>query len=199
MIRDLVRKVGPFDPAIGFTSEWVRRRPTPGTTLRCSAFTVDIATEPPAAQQPALGIALRGAPEVPRGSGWTWPAQLLDPAPSALPTISCPLVQPNGTTILWFINDASDMLQVAQPDTFYDLMHSTGTDSISSNHSKFQPRPQFPACSFPNRHLEHPEPGIVPTNQGSPDQGDIASMLYSTGLFPGIGDAISMLEGRSSR
>ena len=39
------------------------------------------------------------------------------------------------------------------------------------------------------------KPGAVPANQGSPNLGDIASILNSTGLFSDIGDAISMLEG----
>ena len=197
VIRDLIRKVGPFNPAIGCTIEVGPTATTPGTTLRCSAFTVDIATEPPAAQQPALGIALRGAPQIPRGGGWSMgQRKFSDPAPSALPNdFPVPLVQPNGTTNLWFINDASDVLQVAQPDTFYNLMHSTGTNKVLFESPQIPTTAAVPGMQFPKPTPGTPKPGAVPTNQGSPNLGDIASILNSTGLFPDIGDAISMLEG----
>ena len=198
VIQDLIRQVGPFNPAIGCTVEVGPSATTPGTTLRCSAFTVDIVTEPTTATVPALGVALRGAPQIPRGGGWSMGRRKFsDPAPSALPNdFPVPLVQPNGTTDLWFMNDASDVLQVTQPDNFYNLMHSTGTNKVLFESPQIPTTALVPGLQFPKPNpVGPPKPGAVPTNQGSPNLGDIASILNSTGLFPDIADAISMIEG----
>jgi len=47
---------------------------TPGAVLRCSAFEVDMVHAPwsvPSPAASALGVALHGAPQIPRGGGWS--------------------------------------------------------------------------------------------------------------------------------
>lgn len=197
-MQDLIRQVGPFNPAISCTVEVGANGASPGTTMRCSAFTVDIITEPSTAEVPALGVALRGAPQIPRGGGWSMGRRRYsDAAPSALPNdFPVPLVQPNGTAGMWYMNDASDVLQVAQPDHFYNLMHATGTNKVLFESPQIPTTAATPGLQFPKPNPPGPpKPGAVPTNQGSPNLGDIASILNSTGLFPDVANAISMIEG----
>jgi hypothetical protein len=192
-------QTGPFSPAIGCTVEAGQSAGLPGTTLRCSAFEVNIITETnTGAPVPALGVALRGAPQIPRGGGWSLgQRKFTDPAPSALPNdFPVPLVQPAGVTNLWYLSDVTDILQLTQPDNFYSLMHSTGTHKVLFESPQIPTTAAVPGLQFPKPNPPGPpKPGAVPTNQGSPNLGDIASILNSTGLFPDIANALSLIQG----
>ncbi|MBV9405593.1 MAG: hypothetical protein JO211_09640 [Acidobacteriaceae bacterium] len=56
------------------------------------------------------------------------------------------------------------------------------------------PPPPGPGLQFP-KPSGSSKPGSAPQNPGSPNLGDLASILNSTGLFPDIASAISLLEG----
>jgi len=190
---------GPFTPAIACAVEAGHLNSLPGTTLRCSAFEVNIITESnTAAPAPALGVALRGAPQIPRGGGWSMgQRKFTDPAPAALPNdFPVPLVQPAGVSSLWYLADTTDLLQLTQPNNFYSLMHSTGTHKVLFESPQIPTTGTTPGLQFPKPAPPGPpKPGAVPTNQGSPNLGDIASILNSTGLFPDIANAISLIQG----
>jgi hypothetical protein len=195
-MQELIAQGGPFTPGIAAAVEAGQSSSIPGTTLRCSAFEVDMITSPNTGPPvPALGVALRGAPQIPRGGGWSLgQRKFSDPAPSALPSdFPVPLVRPAGVTNFWHIADVADILQLSQPDTFYSLMHSTGTQKVLFE------TPQIPVgAATPGLQFPKPGPakaGGAPPNPGSPNLGDIASILNSTGLFPDIANAISLLQG----
>ncbi|MBV8585988.1 MAG: hypothetical protein JO308_06850 [Verrucomicrobia bacterium] len=198
-MKALFDQVGPFTPAIGCNVEVGQANNVPGTTLRCSAFEVGMITESnTGAPVPAMGVALRGAPQIPRGGGWSMGQRSFsDAAPSALPNdFPVPLVRPNGTTDLWFLSDVTDVLQVTQPNTFYSLMHSTGTHKVLFESPQIPTTAPVPGLQFPKPNPPGPpKPGSAPTNQGSPNLGDIASILNSTGLFPDIANALSLIQG----
>jgi len=195
----LFEQTGPLAPAIACTVEAGRAGSLPGTTLRCSAFEVDIISETnTGAETPALGVALRGAPQIPRGGGWSLgQRKFTDPAPSALPNdFPAPLVQPAGVTDFWYLSDVTDILQLTQPDNFYSLMHSTGTHKVMFEAPQIPTTAAVPGLQFPKPNPPGPpKPGSVPTNPGSPNLGDIASILNSTGLFPDIANALSLIQG----
>ncbi|MBZ5583812.1 MAG: hypothetical protein LAQ30_16695, partial [Acidobacteriia bacterium] len=198
-MKAMFDQTGAFTPAIGCTVEAGPSGSLPGTTLRCSAFEVDIVTETnTGAPVPALGVSLRGAPQIPRGGGWILgQRKFSDAAPSALPNdLPVPLVQPAGAAGFWYLADASDVLQLTQPDTFYSLMHSTGTHKVLFESPQIPTASATPGLQFPKPNPPGPpKPGSAPVNQGSPNLGDIASILNSTGLFPDIANALSLLQG----
>jgi hypothetical protein len=192
-------QVGPFTPAVSCTVEAGHSNNLPGTTLRCSVFEVNMITETNiGAPTPAMGVALRGAPQIPRGGGWSLgQRKFSDPAPSALPNdFPIPLVQPAGITNFWYLSDVTDVLQLTQPDNFYSLMHSTGTHKVLFESPQIPTAAAVPGLQFPKPNPPGPpKPGSVPTNPGSPNLGDIASILNSTGLFPDIANALSLIQG----
>ncbi|MBV8099188.1 MAG: hypothetical protein JOZ31_08520 [Verrucomicrobia bacterium] len=198
-MKALFDQVGPFTPAVGCAVEAGQSISLPGTTLRCSAFEVGMITETnTGAPVPALGVALRGAPQIPRGGGWSMgQRKFSDPAPSALPDdFPVPLVQPAGVTDFWFLSDVADILQLTQPETFYSLMHSTGTHKVLFESPQIPTTAAVPGLQFPKPNPPGPpKPGSAPTNPGSPNLGDIASILNSTGLFPDIATALSLIQG----
>ena len=198
-LKALFDQTGPFVPAIACTVEAGHANTLPGTILRCSVFEVNIITETnTGAPTPALGVALRGAPQIPRGGGWSLGRRRFsDPAPSALPDdFPVPLVQPAGVAAFWYLSDVTDILQLTQPDNFYSLMHSTGTHKVLFESPQIPTAAAVPGLQFPKPNPPGPpKPGSVPTNPGSPNLGDIASILNSTGLFPDIANALSLLQG----
>ena len=197
-MKALFDQVGPFTPAISCTVEAGQSNNLPGTTFRCSAFEVEMITEAnTGAPVPAMGVAVRGAPQIPRGGGWSMGRRKFsDPAPSALPNdFPVPVVQPAGTTGFWYVSDVADILQLTQPNTFYSLMHSTGTHKVLFESPQIPTAATVPGLQFPKPSPGPPKPGAVPTNPGSPNLGDIASILNSTGLFPDIANALSLIEG----
>jgi hypothetical protein len=197
----LFDKTGPFSPAISCTVEAGRFSGTAGTVLRCSAFEVDMILDPQGSPSvPAIGVALRGAPQIPRAGGWSMGQRpYTDPAPSALPSdYPVPLVRPAASNDYWYIADVTDILQLAQPNNYYSLLHSTGTQKVLfespqiPTSSTVTPPPPGPGLQFPQP--GPPQPGGAPGNPGSPNLGDLASILNSTGLFPDLSSALSLME-----
>ncbi len=199
-LSDLVSNYGPFTPAVSFTAE-VGNFGTgaAGTVLRCSAFEVAAATTSPSASNPPLGVALRGAPQIPRGGGWSMGVRnSKDQAPSSLPDdFPVPVVQNNSTPDMWNIADVADIDSLQQPARLYSLIHATGTNKVLFE------APQIPATAlaagnsavpglqFPQ--ISTPAPGGF-ANPGSPNLGDLASILGSSGLFPSLNSALSLFE-----
>ena len=195
VLSALFAQTGVFTPGIACAVEAGAANGIAGTTLRCSAFEVSmIEASNSGAPVPALGAALRGAPQIPRGGGWSLGRRgFADPAPSALPgDFPLPLVQPAGAPGTWFLADVRDVLQLTQPDSFYSLMHATGTQKILFE------APEIPVgAAKPGLQFAKPgaaKPGGAPPNPGAPNLGDIASILNSTGLFPDIGNAVSLMQ-----
>jgi hypothetical protein len=198
VMRQFFEQTGPFNPAISCSVQVGASGGGPGTTLRCSAFTVDIITEATIGDPlPAIGAALRGAPQIPRGGGWSMGKRhFTEPSPAALPNdFPLPLVQPAGVTNAWFMADVGDVLQLDRPDNYYNLMHSTGTNKVLFESPQIPVGAATPGLQFPKPPPGSPKPGGAPINQGSPNLGDIASILNSTGLFPDVANAISMIQG----
>ena len=198
-MKALFDQVGPFTPSIRCTLEAGQFNNLPGTTFRCSAFEVGMITEAnTGVLVPAMGVALRGAPQIPRGGGWSMgQRKFSDAAPSALPNdFPVPVVQPAGTSGFWYVSDVADILQLTQPNTFYSLLHSTGTHKVLFESPQIPTAGAVPGLQFPKPNPPGPaKPGSAPKNQGSPNLGDIASILNSTGLFPDIANALSLIQG----
>jgi hypothetical protein len=199
----LFAKVGPLSAPISCTIEVGASSSLPGTTLRCSAFQTNVVTEQTiGALVPALGVALMGAPQIPRGGGWSMGHRgYADTAPSVLPNdFPLPLVQPTTSpaTTTWSIADVTDVLQLSQPRNYYSLMHSTGTNKVLFEGPQIPVMATTPGIQFPKPNGAS-WPGGVPLNAGSPNFGDLASILNSTGLFPDIANAISIIHGASEQ
>jgi hypothetical protein len=192
----LVEQFGPFTPAVSCTVEAGKFGSEAGTVLRCSAVEIAAVTTVQG-DATELGVALRGAPQIPRGGGWSMGVRrYTDQAPTALPNdFPVPLVQNNNDTSLWHIADVADLDSLQQPASYYSLLHSTGTNKVLFE------APQIPVAAtgpgsapglqFPP--LPSPQPGGV-ANPGSPNLGDLAAILNSTGLFPELSSALSLLE-----
>lgn len=195
-ITALVQGAGPLTPAVSCTVEAGKFGSGAGTVLRCSAVEIDV-VQPSQGGDAELGIALRGAPQIPRGGGWSMGVRrYTDQAPTALPNdFPVPLVQNNNDTSLWHIADAADLDSLQQPASYYGLLHATGTNKVLFE------APQIPVAAsgagavpglqFPQ--LTSARPGGV-VNPGSPNLGDLAAILGSTGLFPELSAALSLLE-----
>ena len=195
-ITALVEQAGPLTPAVSCTVEAGKFGSGAGTVLRCSAVEIDV-VNPSEGGDAELGIALRGAPQIPRGGGWSMGVRhYTDQAPTALPNdFPVPLVQNNNDTSLWHIADAADLDSLQQPASYYGLLHATGTNKVLFE------APQIPVAAsgagavpglqFPQ--LTSARPGGV-VNPGSPNLGDLAAILNSTGLFPELSAALSVLE-----
>lgn len=199
ILQQLLHKTGPLTPTIHCTVEAGHIANQTGTVLRCSAFEVNIIDlTNTGAKVPAIGVALRGAPQIPRGGGWSLGRRKFnEAAPTALPDdFPVPLVRPTGGPNFWFLADTTDILQLSQPDSFYSLLHATGTNKVLFE------SPQIPNAGT-TAGLQFPKPappgppkaGAAPLNPGSPNLGDIASILGATGLFPDIANALSLLKG----
>jgi len=172
-----------------------------GIVFRCSAFEVDVITQSSGgAPTPAFGVALRGAPQIPNTGGWSMGARpYTEPAPSALPNnFAVPLVRPATNKDYWYIAEVADILQLSQPSTYYSLLHSTGTQKVLfespqiPTSASISPPPPAPGLQFPKP--QPPKTGGAPGNPGSPNLGDLASILNSTGLFPDLTSALSLME-----
>jgi hypothetical protein len=197
IMENLLGQVGPLSPAISCTVEVGATSNLPGTTLRCTAFQTNIISQGTAGPVPALGVALMGAPQIPRGGGWNMgQRKFSDPAPSALPSdLPVPLVQPTASPPVktWYMADVTDILRLDLPANYYSLMHSTGTNKVLFEAPQIPANAATPGLQFP-KPTGAPMPGGVPLNKGSPNLGDLASILNSTGLFPDIGNAISVMQ-----
>ena len=194
----LVEQFGPFTPAVSCTVEAGKFGSGAGTVLRCSAFEIAVVTTGQGGNpNPELGVALRGAPQIPRGGAWSLGVRrYTDQAPTALPNdFPVPVVQNNNDTSVWHIADVADLDSLQQPASYYSLLHATGTNQVLFE------APQIPAAagagpgSVPG--LQFPQlPSALPggiVNPGSPNLGDLAAILNSTGLFPELSAALSLL------
>ena len=112
----LVEQFGPFTPAVSCTVEAGKFGSGAGTVLRCSAFEIAAVTTGQGGNpNPELGVALRGAPQIPRGGGWSMGVRrYTDQAPAALPNdFPVPVVQNNNDTSRWHIADVADLDSLA--------------------------------------------------------------------------------------
>ena len=201
-VAALLAKTGPLSPAISCTVQAGNFGGMTGTILRCSAFEVDRIMEPTGSiGVPTLGVALRGAPQIPRGGGWSMGRRsFTDPNPSALPSnYPVPLVRPNTSNDFWYIADVADVLQLQQPSNYYSLLHSTGAQKVLFESPQIptttaiSPPPPAPGLQF--LQPGPPRSGGAPGNPGSPNLGDLAAILNSTGLFPDLSSALSLMVG----
>ena len=194
----LVEQFGPFTPAVSCTVEAGKFGSAAGTVLRCSAFEIAAVTTGQGGNpNPELGVALRGAPQIPRGGGWSLGLRrYTDQAPAALPNdFPVPVVQNNNDTSRWYIADVADLDSFGQPASYYSLLHATGTNKVLFE------APQIPAAAGPGPGsvpgLQFPQlPSALPggvVNPGSPNLGDLAAILNSSGLFPELSAALSLL------
>ena len=194
----LVEQFGPFTPAVSCTVEAGKFGSGAGTVLRCSAFEIAAVTTGQGGNpNPELGVALRGAPQIPRGGGWSLGVRrYTDQAPTALQNdFPVPVVQNNNDTSTWHIADVADVDSLQQPASYYSLLHATGTNQVLFE------APQIPAAAGPGPGsapgLQFPQlPSALPggiVNPGSPNLGDLAAILNSTGLFPELSAALSLL------
>lgn len=199
-LADLVSDQGPFTPAVSFTAEAGSfGTGTAGTMLRCSAFEVAVVTNvSPPPSNPALGVALRAAPQIPSAGGWSMGVRnYQNSAPASLPNaFPVPVVQNNTSPDMWNIADVADIESLQQPANLYSLIHATGSNKVLFE------APQIPAVAgaggsavpglqFPQ--IPNPLPAGI-ANPGSPNLGDLASILNSSGLFPALSSALSLLE-----
>jgi hypothetical protein len=203
VLAKLLAQTGAVTPTISCMVEAGSFGPhTTGTIFRCSAFDFDAITQPAGgASTPAFGVALRGAPKIPNAGGWSMGVRAYtNAAPSALPsTFPVPLVRPVTSSDYWYIADVADILQLAQPSNYYSLLHSTGTQKVLfespqiPTSASISPPPPAPGLQFPKP--QPAQPGGAPANPGSPNLGDLASILNSTGLFPDLSSALSLMVG----
>ena len=199
----LLAQTGPVTPLISCTVEAGSfGAHSSGTIFRCSAFEVNRVTLPSGSSgTPAFGVALRGAPQIPNAGGWSMGVRAFtNPAPSALPnTFPVPLVRPAANKNYWYIADVADILQLDQPSNYYSLLHSTGTQKVLFESPRIPTSasipspPPAPGLQFPQP--KPPQSGGAPGNPGSPNLGDLASILNSTGLFPDLSSALSLMVG----
>ena len=190
VLADLFTKTGPVTPAFSCVVQLGAHGTTPGTIFRCSAIEVKMAINiDPGAPlpTPALGAALRGAPNLPRDGHWGVGQRLsTQPAPSPLPgDYPVPIIQATNDLRTWHIADIADVLQLANPDSILGLLQDTGTQKILFE----QPRIPIidalsPAGSVPGIQLPNP-----------PNFADVASLLNATGLFPDLSSTISLFTG----
>jgi hypothetical protein len=201
--RDLAALIdghGPFTPAVSFSAEAGGFGGGTGTVLRCSAFEVAVASTGGDSANPSFAVALHGAPLIPRGGGWSMGVRRFSQgSPTALAEdLPVPLVRNNDSADLWHLAAAADVLSLTAPRSYYSLMHATGTNTVLFEAPRIPATAAatsgsgVPGLQFPS--LPAPLPGGV-ANPGTPNLGDLASILNATGLFPDLGAALSILDG----
>ena len=205
MLQQLFKETGPLRPGASCVVQLGAFGGKPGTNARCTAFEVDMVDQGNDGNPgPALGAAMLAAPQIPRSSGWGMGhRKYTEPAPAILPNdFPLPIVQPKTNRDYWFLANVGDVLRLSQPDDFYSLVHSTGTNKILFE----QPRipvsnaiaapPPVPGLQFAKPAPPGaPKPGAAPVNNGSPNLADVAALLNSTGLFPDIASVMSLIQG----
>ena len=160
---------------------------TTGTSLRCSAIEVNMPTVSTGASPvPALAAALRSAPILPQDGAWGF-GQRTPSAPSPAPlgaNFPVPITQPTTDPNTWHVADIADILRLDNPANLYGILQDTGTQKLLFE----QPTVPILSSSSP--------PGSVPGIQlpNPPNFADVASLLSATGLFPDIGNTISLLS-----
>ena len=195
----LIQQYGPFTPAVSCTVEAGKFGTGPGTVLRCSAFEVAVVTTGQGgASNPAIGVALRGAPQIPRGGGWSMGVRnYTDQAPAALPNdFPVPLVQNNDNTSLWNIADVADLdslaaaRQLLQPDARDRHQQGAVRGAADPGSGRAGPgigsRPAVPAAAVRTA-------GRNRRTRARLTSATWPSILNSTGLFPELTSALSLL------
>jgi hypothetical protein len=185
-IRDLIAKAGPFTPDLPCVMAIASLGALPGVGLRCTTVEVNMATN--GANSPAVAVAVRGAPQLPRDGAWgVGKRGSSEPAPSLLPpNASLPLVQNATDTTAWHFADTTDVLQLDNPGNLYSFLQSTGTQKVLFE------RPTVPQAGVASGGGGN-APGIqLPA---PPNFGDMGALLNATGLFPDIANALSLNTG----
>jgi hypothetical protein len=187
-VQQLLAQTGPITSPFSCVVQAGGLGGKPGTVFRCSAIEIDIINQTDGTNPaPALGAALLGAPVLPRDGHWSVAQRGAgDPAPSPLPNeFPAPLVQPRSDLKNWHVANIADVLQLGKPATVYSLMQDTGTQKMLFEQPVI---PQLDAASPPGS-----TPGIQLPNP--PNLADVASLLNATGLFPDLGNTISLVTG----
>ena len=180
ILVELFAQTGPVKPAFSCVVQAGNLGAQIGTTLRASAIEVAMATLPFGPTAPAMGAALRAAPNLPRDGHWGIGQRgSTDAAPAALGNdFPAPLVKPNGDPN-WHIADIADVLQLANPSNIYGILQDTGTQKILFEQPKIPLAGATPGIQLPN----------------PPNFADVASLLNATGLFPDLSSTISLFTG----
>jgi hypothetical protein len=185
-IGGLLAKVGPLTPNLPCVMAVASLGALPGVGLRCTNIEVNMATV--GANAPAVAVAVRGAPQLPRDGAWSVGKRgRSEPAPSPLPpNASLPLVQNQTDLSAWHFADTTDVLQLDNPDILYSFLQSTGTQKVLFE------RPMVPQAGVASGGGGQ-APGIqLPS---PPNFGDMGALLNATGLFPDIANALSLNTG----
>ncbi|MCU1321477.1 MAG: hypothetical protein JWM43_1126 [Acidobacteriaceae bacterium] len=191
-LLELFKQTGPITAAFACVAQVGSKGALAGTTLRCSAIEVDMATTSSAGRPvPAVGAALRSAPALPRDGAWGFGQRRpIDPSPRALAhDFPVPLVQAATEAGVWHIADIADVVRLDNPLTLYGILQDTGTQKLLFEQptipilGAFSPPGATPGISLPN----------------PPNFADVASLLNATGLFPDIASTIALLGGAAER
>ena len=185
-IAGLLARTGPLTPDLPCVMAVASLGARPGIGLRCTSIEVNMATA--GANSPAVAVAVRGAPQLPRDGAWSVGKRgVKEPAPHLLPpNASIPLVQNAADTAAWYFADATDVLQLNSPDNFYSFLQSTGTQKVL-----------FERPTVPQAGVTSGGGGQAPGIQlpAPPSFGDMGALLNATGLFPDIANALSLNTG----
>lgn len=184
-MSSLIEQGGPFTPDLPCVLAIASLGAKPGVGLRCTTAEVNIAIN--GTNAPAVSVAVRGAPQLPRDGAWgVGKRASLEPAPHLLPpNASIPLVQNATDTAAWHFADTTDVLQLSTPDTFYSFLQATGTQKVLFE------QPNVPQAGVTTGGGQ--APGLqLPA---APSFGDMGSLLNATGIFPDIANALSLANG----
>ncbi len=188
-IASLIAQSGALTPDLPCIMAVASLGAQPGVGLRCTTVEVNMALN--GASSPAVAVAVRGAPQLPRDGAWgVGKRASTEPAPHLLPpSASIPLVQNAADTAAWHFSDTTDVLQLGTPDNIYSFLQSTGTQKLLFEQPKV---PQAGVASGSGQ-----APGIqLPA---APSFGDMGALLNATGLFPDIANALSLVTGAAEQ
>ena len=185
-IVSLIAQSGPLTPDLPCVMAVASLGAQPGVGLRCTTVEVNMALN--GANSPAVAVAVRGAPQLPRDGAWgVGKRASTEPAPHLLPpNASIPLVQNSADTTAWHFADTTDVLQLGSPDSIYSFLQSTGTQKVL-----------FEQPNVPQAGVASSGGGQAPGLQlpAAPSFGDMGALLNATGLFPDIANALSLVTG----
>ena len=140
------------------------------------------------ANSPAVAVAVRGAPQLPRDGAWgvgkrasTEPA----PQPAAAQRFDSPGPE-LGRHYCVALRRHDGCLQLGSPDSIYSFLQSTGTQKVL-----------FEQPNVPQAGVASSGGGQAPGLQlpAAPSFGDMGALLNATGLFPDIANALSLVTG----
>ena len=184
-IAALFAQVGAISNPLSCVAQIGHTSTQTGTNLRATAFDIDMATSGPSA--PALGVALRAAPIMPKEGAWSFGKRAsAGKTPLALPGNSpVPIVQASSDPGKWHFADIADVLQLSGPSNIYGLLQDTGTQRTLFEQPFIKdltggaPPGTVPGLNLPS--------GVAPV------LADIGSLLNATGVFPELSSAINTL------